>query len=105
MRRFLHDGIEEATVFIRKSENALQNLQVLSDITDHHMLKKHVKLYRYFCYAKNLGLLWAVRLLYRAIQSFIAKNLQSCNPSLLLFDLYRLNYFIEWQSKIKEGNK
>lgn len=96
----MHDGIEDALAFISKSENALQNLNMLSRIISSNKLIKHVRLYSYFHRLKIWSLLWIINAAFLIIHSFIKKNLLSCNPSLLVFDLYRLHYFIKLKKRM-----
>jgi glycosyltransferase involved in cell wall biosynthesis len=89
----LHEGLETTNVFLRKTDNALYNLHRLQTIVPAPVLKKHVRLYKYFHLLRSLHLLWLPGLVNRS--KFIEKNLHSCNPSLFLFDLYRLARFIQ----------
>ncbi|MEO5996491.1 MAG: glycosyltransferase [Chitinophagaceae bacterium] len=88
-----HEGLEESSVYLKKSQEALQNLKKLSSLVPQKILVKHVTLYAYFRRLLSLRLLWVIRLIYGMLRLSIMKNFHSCNPSLLLFDLYRLNYF------------
>jgi glycosyltransferase involved in cell wall biosynthesis len=90
----LHDGLETASTFIAKSEEALKNLHKLQKLVDNDQLKTHIKLYRVYAQFKSLGLLWVPKMMYNGRRKKIEKNLQSCRPSLYYFDLYRLNRFI-----------
>lgn len=90
----LHTGLEKNTVFITKSENALVNLQKLSTQVPGDMLARHVKLFRVYQTLKAWNGLWIAKGVYKLLRKYILRNLHSCNPSLTLFDLYRLQYFI-----------
>lgn len=90
----LHAGLEENTTFLAKSENALLNLHTLSTQVPGDMLAGHVKLFRVYQSFKAWNCLWIPRLVYGLMKNYIHRNLHSCNPSLTLFDLYRLQYFI-----------
>ncbi|HYH16037.1 MAG TPA: glycosyltransferase family 2 protein [Flavisolibacter sp.] len=91
----LHNGLEDNKVFIEKSLNSLQNLQKLQKIVGEQALKKHVKLYAFYCRCKNLGLLPIANAILTVMQPIIQKQLASCKPSLFLFDLYRLHHFAQ----------
>ena len=86
----LHSGLEDSTVFLEKTRSAVKNLLLLPKFFGEETVKKKVRLYRLFYWQHKLGL-------HKMYTSFLNKrirkieeNLQSCNPSLLQFDLYRL---------------
>ncbi len=90
----IHDGIETSFVFIAKSKEALENLKRLSELIAPGILIKHVRLYYYFYRLQSWRILWVMQLVYSIMKRYINNNLQSCEPSLLKFDLYRLHYFV-----------
>lgn len=95
----LHDDVESAGNFIEKSREALYNLSVLSKSIHHDVLKKHVRLFRVYKminYYRLTGFVLFSGFLFKKI---ILANLRSCNPSLILFDLYRLSHFIQIQKR------
>lgn len=86
----LHLNLETTEDFIQKSELALQNLMrfykqgVINGET--------VKILNAYLKLKKLGLLFAARWFFSLSEKQVVKNLNSSNPSLFLFDLYRLGY-------------
>lgn len=90
----LHEGLEPATIFIAKSEEALKNLRKLQKLVDNTQLKMHIRLFRVYAQLKQWGLLWVASAAYSLQKGKIEKNLRSCSPSLYYFDLYRLSRFI-----------
>lgn len=94
----LHLGIENTPVFIAKSENALKNLLELQKHVDEKTLRKHVTLYDFYCKLRSLPQL--VFLVYSFIKPLVERNLNSCNPGLFYFDLYRLNRLMKLAKKI-----
>ena len=90
----LHAGLETNTVFIGKSENALVNLHKLSGMMPAELLARHVKLFRVYQTVQAWRVGWIIMGAYKLLKGYIHHNLRSCNPSLALFDLYRLQYFI-----------
>jgi len=88
-----HAGLEDTSTYLAKSREALQNLEKLSKLVPKKILVKHVKLYFYFYKLQSWRLLWILRVVYAMLSSTTRRNLHTCNPSLILFDLYRLNYF------------
>ncbi|MBO9562494.1 MAG: glycosyltransferase family 2 protein [Niastella sp.] len=95
----LHAGLETNKVFITKSENALVNLQKLSSNVPDELLVRHVKLFRVYRRLAKWQTRWVPAAIYKLMKGYIHRNLQSCNPSLRLFDLYRLQYFIQLNNR------
>lgn len=89
----IHEGLEETAEFIRKSENALVNLKQLSRQVPAGQLARHVKLFRVYRQLQKWRLHWAPLWGYKLFENRILRNLHSDDPSLRLFDLYRLYYF------------
>jgi glycosyltransferase involved in cell wall biosynthesis len=94
-----HLKIEETKIFLEKTETALQNLLWLDGFVDRKVLCKHVSLFRVYSYAKKWKVGFAVTLFFRSFRKKIFLNLNSCNPSLLFFDLYRLYTLIQLSKK------
>lgn len=90
----VHEGLETADVFIRKSENALVNLKRISLALPADLLARQVKLFRVYRQLKKWRLQWAPVVCVQLFGKLIQRNLRSAKPSLTLFDLYRLYYFI-----------
>ena len=90
----LHASLEEAAVYLKKSEQAIENLLELSSIVNTRLLKKEIKMFMWFRRLKAWGLAGIFEFLLRPFQSFIRKNLSSCSPSLFFFDCYRLALLI-----------
>lgn len=90
----LHAGLETSTSFMAKTENALLNLHKLSKMVPGGLLGRHVKLFRVYQTLQTWRGGWIPLWSYRLLKRYIHRNLHSCNPSLALFDLYRLQYFI-----------
>jgi glycosyltransferase involved in cell wall biosynthesis len=95
----LHEGLEGAAVFLGKTENALKNLLSLSQIVNERLLRKKVGLYNLFFWQRKLGLDKIIAPVLEKRLERIVNNLQSCQPSLTQFDLYRLYHLI----KISKG--
>jgi glycosyltransferase involved in cell wall biosynthesis len=87
----LHEGIENAEIFLKKTNAALHNLLAISQACDAKVLKGHVRLFYWFFTLKKIGLSSVLLLIYRMIQKPLKKNLLSCDPSLIGFDFYRLS--------------
>jgi len=85
-----HIHIEDNDVFLKKTEQALQNLLLLEKVVDKPAIAKHVALYRSYRFIQESRLEFVVHFLYSIFKNKIVQNLKSCNPSLLFFDFYRL---------------
>ncbi len=86
-----HIGLETPLEFLDKTEKGLQNL--------HYILEKKlpvedIKILRYYKRIRNLGLCFFVEFLFKRFRKSILNNLLSNNPSLILYDFYKLGYFI-----------
>lgn len=90
----LHNGLERSEILLKKSNQALQSLCMLTHQYDGAVLGKHVRLFRMYTLAKKMHIDSFIVSVYHLFQKAIAKNLTSCSPALLLFDFYRLARFI-----------
>ncbi len=89
----IHDGIEESSVFLKKTKVSLVTLKEICDyycndplfIKDIRIMLSYKKLQKY-------GLNSIFSLLYKHFNTLMEKNLLSQKPSLILFDLYKLSY-------------
>jgi glycosyltransferase involved in cell wall biosynthesis len=91
----LHNGLEDATVFLDKTQNALKNLLSLAKIVGEDSVRKRISLYNVFFWLRKLGLSKLIESNLKRRKAKIENNLHSCNPSLFQFDLYRLYYLIK----------
>lgn len=87
----LHDGLEPATVFLRKSHEAVRNLALLYRAeglgSDTKLLKAALQLRRW-------GLAEAVRGAFRLRQKQVRRNLLSTQPSLRHLDALKLYWIL-----------
>ena len=90
----IHEGLEENSVFIKKSLQAVENLIVLETIAGQDLLKEHIRLYRWYHKLSNLYLNGVIEKLETLFHKLVMKNLHSCNPGLKYFDWMRLAHFI-----------
>lgn len=86
-----HVGLEEASIFLRKSEQAIENLLLLRKKYD---LKEDIKLLRYFEKTKKWGLHPLIRFWFKLNKNRLKKNLFGPKPKLRVFDLYKLGYMV-----------
>ena len=86
-----HLGLESSEIFIRKEE---QSAEVLNYLTTHNLIDPdYVGVSRTYKKLKNLGLLPVAKLFFTLFRKAFYSNLKSNNPSLFIFDVYRLGYF------------
>lgn len=86
----LHSALEKAEIFLAKSENALRNLLLLEKNTDKVLLKKHIKIFQWYCKLANAGMSGLFIFFENPLHNYFRKNLLSCKPNLFYFDCYRL---------------
>lgn len=95
-----HTGLETAAVFLRKSEQAIENLLMLMQ---KHELQSEIKLLRYFVKTQKWGLHPFIYLWFYFFSSFLKARLLGANPNLRTFDLYKLGYMVYNKSWLKKS--
>ncbi len=87
----LHLGIDFTDDFIKKSEQALENLNflILNKLIDYD----YVKIASFCFLLKKFKIQSLISYLFENFKKSLLKNCKSSNPSLFLFDLYRIGYF------------
>lgn len=92
----VHLGIESSKVFLEKS---IESVDALSLFIDQNLIQaRETKLSRKALNLRFLKIAPLVLFFYRAFKKTIKTNLLSDRPSLFLFDIYRLGYFLEIKS-------
>ena len=86
-----HLNLETSEVFLNKTKTALENLVFLYNANK--ISGEESKIIKAFELLKNLKLTQFTAFLFNKNQIKIKRNLISENPSLFLFDLYKLGYF------------
>ena len=85
-----HLNLETSAQFLAKTEIALQNLVLL--IQTNRIKANESKIIATFLWVKKLHLVELTAWLFQQTKTVTTKNLLSDNPSLLLFDWYKLGY-------------
>lgn len=88
----LHDGLENQADFIKKSDQAIKNLVILyknGSLTTTRLIKSYEKLQTY-------GLINTFEWIYQKLEVNINRSLNSDNPSIMLFNLWKLHLFIHY---------
>lgn len=90
----LHIGLEDANTFLKKVNISVQNIDKLTDlVSDKNILLNEIKIFYYIYWINKLHIKWLIKFLYYLTNSYIIKNITSTNPSLRLFDFYKLAYY------------
>lgn len=85
-----HLGLEENEVYIRKFHKSIQNAKWL--VNEHPEISNHLRLVVFYNKIRKLGLDKVIQMIFPVFKPFVLKNLTSKNPSLFLFQVYKLGY-------------
>lgn len=88
-----HLNLEKSTVFLEKFHFSLQNLKLIMD--KKIMLPEDTSLTKTYAKIERLKMVGLSAFLFKIFKKTLTKNLLSKNPSIFLFDLYRLGYFCQ----------
>ena len=92
-----HEGIEENSVFLEKTKSAIKNLVLLEkNIVD----TSSIKLIKSYNLINKLKLTWLIFPLSKTISKTLERQLLSSRPSLKIFDLYKLIYFLREKQNV-----
>jgi glycosyltransferase involved in cell wall biosynthesis len=86
----IHKGLDANLMFVRKTCEATRNLYLLYKTGRYPFLLRESKLLNTFVKLKSFGLLPFFALLFKLFDNLIKLQLSSLNPSLRLYDLYKL---------------
>jgi glycosyltransferase involved in cell wall biosynthesis len=86
----IHIGLENNKTFIRKTENAISNLFQLYQSGQYQTLENESKLLHNFVMLKKIHLTNILALKYCLLHRFIERQLCTSNPSMFLFDLFKI---------------
>jgi hypothetical protein len=85
-----HLGLDEFEITIKKENESLIALKFL--IENQLIPSDYISLSKLFYRLKKMKLLIVLKVFYKITKPFFLKNLASKNPSLFIFDIYRLGY-------------
>lgn len=91
----IHEGIEDNELFLKKTQEGIQNLISLSknDNIDKNFALE-IKLIKTFNIIKKLNLSYSLKLFSKLFNKCIVNHLlKSNNPSIFLFNLYKLGFY------------
>jgi glycosyltransferase involved in cell wall biosynthesis len=86
-----HLGLDDFEVAINKENESLIALKFL--VENQLVPYDYISLSKLFYALKKMQLVFLLKEFYKTAKPFLLKNLASKNPSLFIFDLYRLGYF------------
>ena len=91
-----HIGLEENIIFLQKTEQGVKNLALL---ISESKIDEQITLYKAYKKLHSFLLLPLFSLLFTMFKPLIHKNLLSSNPTLILFDIYKLGLLIGFMKK------
>lgn len=94
----IHYGNDDANTFIKKTEQAIENLIHLID--EKKLQNKHYKVSIGYQKLKKLKLHKLVAYTYKLSKPLLIRNFNSSLPSIFLYDFYRLGYFCKIKTNL-----
>lgn len=91
----LHAQLETSNAFLKKSEQALQNIPLMVQTFGSDEVSKHIRIYKWYLIIQQLRIGGIIEKIYYLLQNRIQKNLSSCHPFLFYFDFYRMVYLFK----------
>ncbi len=89
----IHIGLEDNTDFLEKTRESIRNLKyILSQNGYEKVLVQDIKLLAYYKFFERMRTKSLLKALFKSTIKSVEKNLLGKNPSLFLFDLYKLGY-------------
>ncbi len=92
-----HLNLEKSAVFLEKFHSSLQNLKQL--LNRKIIVEEDTALTTMYGKIESMKLVKFAALIFRLCKKMWTKNLLSENPSIFIFDLYRLGYFCQINSR------
>jgi glycosyltransferase involved in cell wall biosynthesis len=92
-----HLNLEKSAIFLDKFHYSLQNLKFIID--KKIIVPEDTALTKTFAKLERLNLIGLAAFFFKIFKKFLTKNLLSKNPSIFLFDLYRLGYFCQLNTR------
>lgn len=86
----IHNGLDDNRLFLKKTEESVVNLFRLYETGKYPFLVDESKLLNYYVWLKKFNLLSVMKFKFRMFRRIIEQQLCSANPSLLMYDLYKL---------------
>lgn len=103
----VHVGLESNSIFLLKTEESVRKLYQLFLSGNYKKLAEVSRLLQIFCQLKRYRLMKLFSIKFRVVKSLLMLNLTGKNPSLLVYDLYKilfLCYYADSTDKLAVGN-
>ena len=88
----IHKGLDSNEDFLKKTQTAVQNLLHIYNKDNHTKLIEASKLLRTYIQLKQIHFMPFVAFCFKLSKPLLTKNLIGKNPSLFLFDLYKIGH-------------
>lgn len=92
----IHLGIEDSKIFLSKTKETLQSFRII--IKNGFLEPQEALITRVAQKIQNLKLAFVFKIIWVLLKGSFTKNLLSKKPSLFIFDLYRLCYYLQLKS-------
>ncbi len=90
----IHIGLEDNIEFINKTEQRLDTLKIIENRNkDNILLFQRITILRYYNILKRLRLINLTGSLFNMSKSVLSKFLMVSNPSMFIYDIYKLGYY------------
>lgn len=96
----IHKGLDENNIFLQKTETATKNLWILTQNNKYKYLIQESSLLQAYYKLKKLHIVNFINILFNITRPILKKQLMSKNPSLFLFDCYKIGYLCHISNKI-----
>jgi len=101
--QLLHIGLDANEIYLQKTENAMKNLLNAYKSGKYDNLNLESRVLNSFLKLKKLHLILVINLFFYLFKPLIIKQITGKNPSLFLFDLFKLGCLCELEQRIKTG--
>ena len=95
----IHKGLDPNDIFIKKTETAISNLLKLSQTNLGNVLLSESTILQTYTKLKKFHLTKVINILFAITKKYIQKQITSKNPSLFLFDCYKIGYLCHISQK------
>ena len=96
----IHKGLDKNNIFLQKTETATKNLWLLNQNNKYKFLIQESSLLQAYYKLKKLHIVNLIKFLFYITRPILKKQLTSKNPSLFLFDCYKIGYLCHISTKI-----
>ncbi len=90
----IHIGLENNNEFLLKTRQRLETLKIIENRNiNNNLLYERITILRYYRILKKFRLLNITGLLFKTSKGLLDKLLQVTNPSIFIYDIYKLGYY------------